>query len=208
MNDAQAWVVWWTEGYWQQVEESWHSLAFFHQPQSLISRLLAMNPQLIAGQLGIDTRLPTAPHGLTRALLALSAEQRTVALRLTAGIGSFYPADAAAPPLDEEMLQWCKRIARALRPGVWLPEDLTLPWQITSLMLLRHALPQGCWQRVRFLFPSAWVVASEEIRDDEWAKNIMLINKLSPLWQAAFWRASLARTDTSDSLQETEYVAA
>ncbi|MGP9436854.1 hypothetical protein ACT3RR_15615 [Ewingella sp. AOP8-B2-18] len=203
MNDAQAWLHWWTEGYWQQAEESWHSLAFFQQPESLIARLQSIDPQLIARQLGIEARLPSAPHTLTLKLLALTAQQQSLALRLTAEICGIYSPEANEQLLPEEARLWSKRISRALRPGLWLPENLTSPWQVTILLLLRHVLPIGCWQRVRFLFPQPWIIACEAEQGAELAAN-----KLLPLWEAALWRASLPVALASGPAQETQDVAA
>jgi len=203
MNDAQAWLHWWTEGYWQQAEESWHSLAFFQQPESLTARLQSIDPQLIARQLGIEARLPSAPHAMTLSLLALTAQQQNLVLRLTAEICGIYSPESNDPLLPEEAQQWCKRISRALRPGLWLPENLASPWQVTCLLLLRHVLPTGCWQRVRFLFPQPWVSACEAEQGAELAHN-----KLLPLWESALWRASLPVALASGPAQETQDVAA
>jgi hypothetical protein len=208
MNDANAWLHWWTEGYWQQADESWHQLAFFQQPEALTSRLQSLDPQLIAGQLGIEARLPSAPHAMTLSLLALSPEQRHLALRLTAEICGLTAASPEQPALPEETQVWCKRISRALRPGLWLPENLTLAWQTNVLILLRHALPHAGWQRVRFLFQREWVIASEAWQQDELAENMTALNKLPPLWEAALWRAASPVVMASGPTQETQNVAA
>jgi len=207
MNEAQEWLRWWTEGYWQRADESWHRLAFFEQPAPLTERLQSLDPQLIARQLGLDARLPPAPHAQTCALLALTPPQQGYALRLVAEICSMLSPHTDAPHTDDALAEqtqlWCKRISRALRPGLWLPENLSPPWQVTVLILLRHALPTGCWQRVRFLFPAEWVVPSEAE-----SSNTLTLNKLQPLWQAALWQASLPILASSGPAQETHHVAA
>lgn len=104
--------------------------------------------------------------------LALRPAHRELALALAQRI-CFAPRDLPAPADDSDML-WCQRLAKALRPGLWLDPEVT-----DARPLLGAWLGEGCWSRLRL----AW--APGEVAE---SFGLMPANKLQTLWHAVLWR--------------------
>lgn len=128
----------------------------------------------LLSRLGITPCQPPEPVPVMVQWLSLSAEQRQQALLLVKAICFAQSIDRQAMP--EAQWLWCRGLAKALRPGFWLPSEVTDPRS-----LLAGGLDEACWARLRL----SWAP------DDEPAVGFNLpVRKLQALWRAVLWKVS------------------
>ncbi|UZE15369.1 type III secretion protein [Pseudomonas sp. B21-054] len=120
--------------------------------------------------LGIPPSAPPEPEPNVIEWLSLTEAQRLQALALVRAICLAAPNDQ----LPDEQWSWCRGVAKALRPGLWLNENVTDPRAI-----LAGWLGERCWSRLRLLWPP------EEAPEP--AFNVPA-RKLDALWRSVLWR--------------------
>ncbi|WP_434698145.1 type III secretion protein [Pseudomonas sp. D1-1] len=120
--------------------------------------------------LGIPPSAPPEPQPNVIEWLSLTEAQRLQALALVRAI-CFAAAD---DQLSYAQWSWCRGIAKALRPGLWLTEEVTDPREI-----LAGWLGERCWSRLRLLWPPETTL--------EPAFNVPS-RKLDALWRSVLWR--------------------
>lgn len=177
------WLRWWCIDSWLTADSSWRQAAFYQLDDERLAALARTHHALICQQLRLDVTVSPVDSGLL-AWLDLTAEQRQLALRLAAEVCW---RDSTQALLLPEQQRWCRRIAQAMRPGLWLTEAEGLPvtdGDINGLWLL--SLRAGsAWPRLRLACCAQKVHAAERL-----PQASVFPPRLLPLWQAVFWYAS------------------
>ena len=122
--------------------------------------------------LGITPSQPPAPQVDAMHWLSLTEQQQAEALALVAAICFANPALQAQ--VSDEQWAWCRGLAKALRPGLWLGAEV-----LDARCLLGAWLGEGCWSRLRL----AW--APDEVLVP--ALNVPA-RKLDAVWHAVLWK--------------------
>lgn len=124
--------------------------------------------------MNIEPGQPPAPVDGVLQWLALTDDQQQQALHLAGRICLTSLGDCNAQPLAPAYEGWCRAVAKALRPGVWLDPAIDDP-----RLLLEAWIGEHCWSRLRLSWPPHTV---QPMTTD------MPANKLQTLWHSVFWR--------------------
>lgn len=134
---------------------------------------------------GMTVPLPPTPDANTLQWLALEPSQQQLALAL---VEQICVSDQANLGQADQHAPWCRSLAKALRPGLWLEslEAEALP----GCRLLSAWTGPDCWARLRLGWPvQPWAEAAG--RDVVSSANGT--GKLHTLWAAVLWRVVNAR---------------
>ncbi|MCX8957612.1 type III secretion system protein [Erwinia psidii] len=178
------WLRWWCIDSWLAADEQWRQAAFYQLDDTRLAALAQTHHPMICQQLQLTTRLSPVDEELLN-WLEITAEQRQLALSLAAEVcwrGS------TGETLSPDQQRWCRRVAQAMRPGLWLTDAEGLPvsdGDTNGLWLLRQRAGPDCWGRLRLAFPQEKVLAVEQL-----TQLSAFPSRLLPLWQAVFWYAS------------------
>ncbi|WP_213989513.1 serine kinase [Sodalis sp. dw_96] len=188
-NKELDWLCWWTQGFWQSADTSWRQSRFFSLSPALQRRFARRYPAELGMSLGISPAPLTAPEALVLSISALSFDARRLMLDLVADICA---AGERASPLPPVLKIWCRRLAKGLRPGHWLPAPLFIDSpRADSLLLLKTLLP-AVWPRLKLQFNSDTVTECEQ-RDPPVPFSP---SRLRPLWDAVLWQCQRQESDT------------
>ncbi|TDV67585.1 type III secretion protein [Pseudomonas sp. LP_7_YM] len=186
-DQTERWIQWWCAP-WQWAHPDW--MALFAER----SGLPALAPQaLLCGRhnaflqtVGITPSQPPEPSASWVQWLMLSADRQRQALNLAGSICLGRAAFRATGPFAEgrvhdDALQhedWCRSVAKALRPGAWLAPSIDDP-----RLLLAAWAGEASWSRLRL----SWA-------PDEVQHHVIELpqNKLQTLWQSVLWRVTSA----------------
>lgn len=174
------WVQWWASA-WRQADESWHIDEHFSpRERPLLESASQLHHAAVAKRLGLPQGLPSTPEPVVLRLSEWSGEARLRALLLGAEIcGKDRGVD-----LHEAEILWCRRVAKALLPGQWLPPEWTKDDPVVGgLRLLCCRLDKACWLRARLLFAKPLVEQVEAC-----APQALPAGKLAALWDAVAWK--------------------
>lgn len=179
-DSAQAWVHWWCDA-WGHAHDSWRSRFAEHTGLALVEceRLARQRPEVFMRFAGMDTPQPPEPHPDLLHWLGLPPEQRHLALALVEQICS--PSRPSRGYTDEHK-PWCRSLAKALRPGLWLDGQ-----EPEAEVLLGGWLGVRYWHRLRLELPvpaQAWVPGPHS------ALTAAAPGKLKTLWPAVLWRVA------------------
>ncbi|WP_297844564.1 type III secretion protein [Pseudomonas sp.] len=175
-GDATAeWVRWWCCT-WHWAHPDWQT-QFASGPGEDMHRYDAVarsqhNRFLLS--VGISPGQPPPPNNDVLQWLALTEQQQQEALALIQMICFSRTPSPSVDAVSHE--QWCRRVAKALRPGVWLS-----PTVVDVRELLGAWLGDAYWSRLRLAWPPGVV--------DETPSHAP-VNKLNTLWQAVLWRVT------------------
>lgn len=179
-RQAESWLHWWHQGYWQLADASWSDSGFYAMPEEQQRLLAWQHPQTVAASFGIRPALPPKPEPRLLTLIALPGDSRQLLLALLAGICA---PQSEPPGLSPANRIWCRRLAKALRCENWLSADCFQPYAAGSLILLRSLHPDS-WPRLRLLFPKLWVTGAER------HPSVSLpASRLTTLWDAVIWQS-------------------
>ncbi|SDH58526.1 hypothetical protein SAMN05216588_105305 [Pseudomonas flavescens] len=127
----------------------------------------------IADSRAVQLAQPPEPHqGLLR-WIGLSHAEQLFTLHLVEGICAPSRPGGALSSADEH---WCRSLAKALRPGLWLPAGT-----VDARLLLGAWVGPQRWARARLQWPS---VALDGLPQG------LPGNRLDALWSAVLWRVS------------------
>lgn len=192
-REAQlTWARWWAYGCVLEADHSWQVDVALAGGRAALERLAPLQHRLLRARWGLTEGLPEFPSEALWQLVALTPPQRIWALELIAAVCR--SPDQALP---SEPSLWCRRLAKALRPGLWLPDNLnfTVRRQSDALCLLRHCLSAAAWPRVRLLFPRSWIAGVEV------APAVALpASRVNVLCDAAIWKARLCAAPDDDDV--------
>ncbi|NDL63372.1 serine kinase [Acerihabitans arboris] len=175
------WLAWWSRACWQRADPGWRGAAFFAYSPDLQARLGRYHALEIGPACGISRNaLPGPPEHLVLALSALSADELGTALALAAETCAPQGAGSRLGPARKI---GCRRLAKALRPEGWLPEEPAISARTAGLFLLRAATPAS-WPRLRLQFPPGEVERAERM-----PMRPLPMGRLRALWAAAIWQS-------------------
>ncbi|MFU9136275.1 serine kinase [Erwinia tasmaniensis] len=179
-QQAERWLQWWHQGYWQQADESWHINGFFALPAEQQQALAWQHPLAVAAGFDIRPALPPAPQARLLTLVSLPDACWGRLLTLLAGVCAPH---RAPDELSAANRIWCRRLTKALRCESWLDEACFYPYTTGSLLLL-HTLSPACWPRLRLRFPREWVKQVSEYPVPDLPES-----RLAALWDAVIWQS-------------------
>lgn len=172
MSDAD-WVIWWCCT-WRDMHPAWQVRVGDDLAQrAAVTR--SQHGELLAC-LGITPSPPPPPIADALLWLSLSIECRDQALALVQAI--CFAAHADRRSLTDEQWAWCRSLAKALRPGLWLLAD-----KVDPRAMLGGWLGDNCWLRLRL----AWA-PDDSLRPTQGLPT----NKLDSLWRAVLWKVNAA----------------
>ncbi|WP_113626132.1 type III secretion protein [Pectobacterium peruviense] len=185
-----AWVTWWVEDCLLQADPSWWTDGVMLPDSPQRRDWLHVNAVQLNHYFSLPLVLPPDPLASLIQMGALDTAQRETVLRLMARVCQPLREPNHA---DAEAI-WCERLAKALRPGLWIPTSAAFSVQSTSvsstsryqdaLMLLRVRYGETCWPRLRLLFPRDWGTHCQ-------APAMSLpASRLNALCDALIWKAS------------------
>ncbi|TKY83822.1 type III secretion protein [Pectobacterium polonicum] len=190
-----AWLTWWVEDCLLQADPSWWSDKVTLPDVPPRRNWLHVNTVLLHRYFSLPLVLPPKPLTSLMQIGALDTAQRETVLRLMTRVCQ----PIRNPDCSDVEGIWCERLAKALRPGLWLPAQVTFPASSSSvslaaayqdaLLLLRIRYGDACWPRLRLLFPRDWV------RDGEGHRGAPPMSlpaaRLNVLCDALIWKASV-----------------
>jgi hypothetical protein len=176
-SDETRWIEWWCAP-WAWAHPAWK--ARFLDLGGLAEDDLIDAPQgrqnAFLHSAHIEPCQPPAPVDAMLQWLLLTADQQQQALHLAARICLTSVGDSDVPSAVSVHESWCRAVARALRPGVWLAPGIDDPRVLLAAWVGEH-----CWSRLRLSWPPDAVQP---------AAIDMPSHKVQTLWQSVLWRVS------------------
>ncbi|NWA02076.1 type III secretion protein [Pseudomonas gingeri] len=174
MNELD-WINWWCCT-WRWAHPGWRLqlLAAHGLDTGHASALAGSRHAELLEALGVMPSQPPPVDADVALWLSLTAEQREQALLLARSICCApFPHQ---PTVAERHGQWCRSLAKALRPGLWLDQPT-----VDARVLLASWLGAPFWSRLRL----AWAPGEslEPLAD-------LPRQKLDTLWRAVLWRVA------------------
>ncbi|MBN3145703.1 type III secretion protein [Pectobacterium brasiliense] len=188
-----AWLIWWAEDCLLQADPSWWN-GKVRLPDSPLRRdWLHVNAVQLHRHFSLPSVLPSDPLVSLMQMGALDTAQRETVLRLMARVCQ----PVRHPERSDAEDIWCERLAKALRPGLWLPSAVTFSASSSAspaarhqdaVTLLRIRYGETCWPRLRLLFPRDWSCGGDNPCH---APTMSLpAARLNALCDALIWKAS------------------
>nr|WP_241667658.1 type III secretion protein [Pseudomonas caspiana] len=169
------WVNWWC-GTWHWAHPGWHAQMLSAQGlEAGACDAVARSRQAdLLASLGVVPSQPPVLDANVVLWLSLNTEQRQQALVLAKSICCAAVGAEATVSVRHDL--WCRSLAKALRPGLWLDPQAT-----DMRPLLGAWLGPMFWPRLRL----GWAPGDVgELATD------LPPNKLETLWRAVLWRVS------------------
>lgn len=131
--------------------------------------------ELIAASRNVLLQQPPEPHEGLLCWVGLCEVKQELALRLVEDICASQQATSQCPTAHGN---WCRSLAKALRPGLWVP-----PVQVDARLLLGAWIGAERWARAKLQWPEA---------DLGMPPPGLPGKRLDALWSAVLWRVSQA----------------
>lgn len=177
VNDLPFWSEFWYRP-WQQLNDSWLEIL----PIESLELVGTVAPRFLRAWLEIDNSAMAKPDELTLRWMRLSPASQNLAALLLAEIVRKGASYSQLSTHDEE---WCRHLAKALRPGHWLSEAILSSEPEALLGLVVHQfVDQELWQRLRVTLPYRVVKAVDLLANEPLPRN-----RINQLWQSVLWRA-------------------
>ncbi|MFC6478787.1 type III secretion protein [Pseudomonas asuensis] len=180
IDTAKRWTQWWCNA-WEEAHPTWKA-RFSEQvglPLSICEQLAQHRCEAFMSFAEITTEQPPEPDDRVLQWLTLNAAQNELALMLVDHICSSGHSDL--PTLDEHDV-WCRSVAKALRPGLWLHGHTADP-----RLLLGVWLGVRYWPRLRLYWP---LDSLSDLAGHSLLLNAAAVSKLQTLWPAVLWRVT------------------
>lgn len=116
-----AWLIWWVEGCLLQADSSWWNQGIMLPDSPRRSDWLHVNAVQLNRYFSLPLVLPPDQHASLMQLGMLDTAQRETVLRLMMWVCQ----PRRNPEHTDAEAIWCERLAKALRPGLWLPPQVT-----------------------------------------------------------------------------------
>ncbi len=168
---AEYWIRWWFAAG-EEVQPLWCAEPVGNHEGLALCAPISRH-ELIAHSRAVQLPQPPEPHeGLVRWVRLPEAEQ-AIALCLVEAIC------APQQSLPESLVAhevWCRSVAKALRPGLWLPSA-----PLDARLLLGAWIGPQRWMRAKQQWPSSTLSQLPQGLPS---------NRLDALWSSVLWRAS------------------
>lgn len=176
------WVKWWAGLCVLQADPDWDAPRFFTPATPRLLGLIHLNPPALGRYFALPMHPPPEPNPLLMRLAALNGGQRAQVLRLMAAV--CLPPDHRREQATEPEI-WCRGVAKALRPGLWLPDAWRFSDDAEALALLRVYFGEPCWPRLRLLYPRGLAQRCPL------PEHALPRGRLDALCDAVIWKAAL-----------------
>jgi hypothetical protein len=180
IDTAERWTQWWCDA-WEKAHPTW-KMRFSEQaglPLSICEQLTRLRCEVFMSFAEIMPQQPPEPDDRVLQWLSLSTAQNELALMLVEHICS--PGSSDRSKLDTHAA-WCRSLAKALRPGLWLHGHTADP-----RLLLGAWLGARYWPRLRLYW------SLESLGEFAWHSPLfdaIAVSKLQTLWPAVLWRVT------------------
>ncbi|MEM0675075.1 serine kinase [Dickeya oryzae] len=176
-NDVLRWNQWWCYGCLQQADPSWFDASRFDESDMALA---SVHHTAIRHRLDLEEAYPPEPQNALLQLGQLAPPARHQVLVLIAAV-----CRETSGELPQALAVWCRRLAKALRPGLWLPSSLAFSQhrEQDALVILRHRFPAPCWSRLPLLYPRSWRERAQELLSKD-----LPASRIASLCDAIIWK--------------------
>lgn len=168
---AEHWIRWWYAAGGPAQPEWCVEPAASHQAM-LLSAPISRH-EYIAVSRAVQLPQPPEPHQGLMQWIGLPEPNRSLTLRLVEGVCGPWQLPAEFETGHDS---WCRSLAKALRPGLWLPSD-----KVDARLLLGAWIGPQRWARTKLLWPMTTLGMPPQGLPS---------NRLDALWSAVLWRVS------------------
>ncbi|WP_023639563.1 hypothetical protein [Dickeya zeae] len=176
-DDVLCWNQWWCYGCLQQADPNWFDASCFDESDMTLA---SVHHTAIRHRLGLVEAYPPEPQNALLQLGQLEAMARHQVLVLIAAV-----CRETLGELPQALAVWCRRLAKALRPGLWLPPSLTFSQhrEQDALVILHHRFPASCRSRLQLLYPRDWSERAQEPLSKD-----LPASRIASLCDAIIWK--------------------
>ncbi|HEX8588335.1 type III secretion protein [Pseudomonas sp.] len=171
------WVRWWCAP-WEWAHPDWIEVFADHcgVTREDCAELLGTRHNVFLHSVGVAPSQPPPPVDSLMQWLQLGDAQQQQALSLAGRICFGQGQQASRDDAGYVHEPWCRAVAKALRPGVWLDGSVN-----DARLLLAAWAGESCWSRLRLSWaPDALPPPCAELPE----------NKLQTLWHSVMWRVT------------------
>ncbi|MCZ3385198.1 hypothetical protein O3S68_23285 [Kosakonia sp. SOY2] len=171
------WIHWWRDGWRHKRHHSWPLPEELHLIHAVIAHAEAHQRHWIDSLFGVKPAAIPEPTEAVINVIELLQHQRVLLFEALFCVCVDHP-QSVYRVMSSGALQWCRRLAMGLKPGLWTP-PLSPDPDITGIILLRSWVGEPVWSRMRFSLPK------EKVEEVERQPVIpVTAHKLSMLWMA------------------------
>jgi len=168
---AERWIRWWYAAG-GPLQPAWRVASDAGREALAISAPISRHECIALGR-AVRLTQPPEPHLGLLQWIALPEPLQALSLQLVERICAPGPHRAQCQPDHEG---WCRSLAKALRPGLWLP-----PESVDPRLLLGAWIGPQRWMRMRLAWPSATLGIPPQGLPQ---------TRLDALWLAVLWHVS------------------
>ncbi|MEJ2418896.1 MAG: hypothetical protein P8Y45_18605 [Exilibacterium sp.] len=190
LTQELAWVKFWQTP-WLVAHSSWLGSEALSVNAAEIAVISQRCPRLLRQKLQLSECFPPKPEPTLLNFVCCDFSARMHVLLLATEVVK--PGFALAEnEIDAPTREWCRRLAKAIRPGKWaITQAYSQPLSYLSGCLLKQWVPRDMWPRLKLLFNRQWIEQVESISIPNHGVAKTPAAKLHQLWQAVIWRAEL-----------------
>jgi hypothetical protein len=148
-------------------------------PLSVCEQLAQHRREVFMSHADITLEQPPEPDDRVLQWLALDTAQNELALML---VGHICSPEQSGPATLHGHEAWCRSVAKALRPGLWLHGHTADP-----RLLLGAWLGVRYWPRLRLHWP---LDSLDDLAGHSQLLSAITLSKLQTLWPAVLWRVT------------------
>ena len=175
LSVEEHWIRWWCAP-WEWAHDDWIDVFADHCRMTREDwvELLGTRHDVFLHSVGVVPSQPPPPVESLMQWLELDETQQQRALSLAGRICFGQRGQASADDAVHE--PWCRAVAKALRPGLWLDASVQ-----DARVLLAAWAGDSCWSRLRLSWaPDTLPPPCPELPE----------NKLQTLWHSVLWRVT------------------
>lgn len=177
LSAEEHWIRWWCAP-WEWAHADWIGVFAHHcgVTREDGTELLGTRHDVFLHSVGVVPSQPPPPVDSMMQWLQLGDAQQQQALSLAGRICFGQGGQASADHAGHVHEPWCRAVAKALRPGLWLDASVS-----DARVLLAAWAGEPCWSRLRLSWaPDVLPTACAELPE----------NKLQTLWHSVLWRVT------------------
>ncbi|MFP3926660.1 type III secretion protein [Pseudomonas sp. W5-36] len=177
LSAEEHWIRWWCAP-WEWAHADWIGVFAHHcgVTREDGTELLGTRHDVFLHSVGVVPSQPPPPVDSMMQWLQLGDAQQQQALSLAGRICFGQGGQASADHAGHVHEPWCRAVAKALRPGLWLDASVS-----DARVLLAAWAGEPCWSRLRLSWaPDVLPTACAELPE----------NKLQTLWYSVLWRVT------------------
>jgi len=173
------WLSWWRAEFARDTHKSWE-LRWSLMENDVQDLLIDDSPALVRLLCNVNENVVPFPDRRVLTLLNMSNAEHYACWQLVSAL-----LGNRTVRLTVDDREWCERIARGLRPQIFLPAGLDYSDRSVWFYLIQSAISPAVWERLRLRFPSDEIEEAESLHV---SNPVIHLNRLRALLDAAFWR--------------------